>query len=100
MATVGGLIGAGVAFALQKFSIGDRIIIIGGVRGEVIALDFFQTTVLEMGQPPSVESQTDPAMMKRSASSTQLSVILVIDARLDSRMRCTATSWRGLRNPA
>ncbi|HKU67473.1 MAG TPA: mechanosensitive ion channel domain-containing protein [Candidatus Baltobacteraceae bacterium] len=77
LATVGGLIGAGVAFALQKFiiaiagyvvilrgktfSIGDRIII-GGVRGEVIALDFFQTTVLEMGQPPSVESETDPAM--------------------------------------
>jgi small-conductance mechanosensitive channel len=76
-ATVGGLIGAGVAFALQKFiiaiagyvvllrgktfSVGDRIII-GGVRGEVIALDFFQTTVLEMGQPPSVSSQTDPAM--------------------------------------
>jgi small-conductance mechanosensitive channel len=77
LATVGGLVGAGVAFALQKFiiaiagyvvilrgktfSIGDRIII-GGVRGEVIALDFFQTTVLEMGQPPSVESKTDPAM--------------------------------------
>jgi small-conductance mechanosensitive channel len=77
LATVGGLVAAGVAFALQKFiiaiagyvvilrgktfSIGDRIII-GGVRGEVIALDFFQTTVLEMGQPPSVESQADPAM--------------------------------------
>lgn len=77
VATVGGLVGAGVAFALQKFiiaiagyvvilrgktfSIGDRVII-GGVRGEVIALDFFQTTVLEMGQPPSVESEADPAM--------------------------------------
>jgi small-conductance mechanosensitive channel len=77
LATVGGLIGAGIAFALQQFiiavagyfvilrgkhySIGDRIII-GGVRGEVIALDFIQTTVLEMGQPPSVESETDPAM--------------------------------------
>ncbi len=76
-ATVGGLIGAGIAFALQQFiiavagyfvilrgkhfSIGDRIII-GGVRGEVIALDFIQTTVLEMGQPPSVEDQTDPAV--------------------------------------
>lgn len=76
-ATVGGLIGAGIAFALQKFiiaiagyvvmlrgktfSVGDRIII-GGVRGEVIALDFFQTTVLEMGQPPSVQTQADPAM--------------------------------------
>lgn len=77
LATVGGLIGAGVAFALQRFiiaiagyivilrgktfSIGDRVII-GGVRGEIIALDFFQTTVLEMGQPPSVETETDPAM--------------------------------------
>lgn len=77
LATVGGLIGAGIAFALQQFiiavagyfvilrgkhySIGDRIII-GDVRGEVIALDFIQTTVLEMGQPPSVVSQTDPAM--------------------------------------
>lgn len=77
LATFGGLIGAGIAFALQQFiiaiagyfvilrgkhfSIGDRIII-GGVRGEVIALDFFQTTVLEMGQPPGVESQTDPAV--------------------------------------
>lgn len=77
LATVGGLIGAGIAFALQNFiiaiagylvilrgksfSIGDRIIM-GGVRGEVIALDFFQTTVLEMGQPPSVEEEADPAM--------------------------------------
>lgn len=76
-ATVGGLIGAGIAFALQRFiiavagylvilrgktfSLGDRIII-GGVRGEVIALDFIQTTVLEMGQPPSVASQAEPAM--------------------------------------
>jgi len=77
LATVGGLIGAGIAFALQQFiiaiagyfvilrgkhfSIGDRIII-GGVRGEVIALDFIQTTVLEMGQPPSVQQEADPAM--------------------------------------
>jgi len=77
LATVGGLVGAGVAFALQKFiiaiagyvvilrgktfSIGDRVII-GGVRGEVIALDFFQTTVLEMGQPPPIIDQADPAM--------------------------------------
>lgn len=77
LATIGGLVGAGVAFASQQFiiaiagyfvilrgksfSIGDRIII-GGVRGEVIALDFFQTTVLEMGQPASIESQIDPAV--------------------------------------
>ncbi len=76
LGTIGGLIGAGVAFALQRFiiaiagyivilrgktfSIGDRIAI-GDVRGEVIALDFFQTTVLEMGQPPSIQEQTSPA---------------------------------------
>lgn len=77
LATVGGLIGAGIAFALQKlitavagyfvilrgktFNLGDRIVI-GNVRGDVIALDFIQTTILEMGQPPSVSSETDPAM--------------------------------------
>lgn len=77
LTTLGGLIGVGVAFALQRFiiaiagyfvilrgktfSLGDRIII-GGVRGEVIALDFIQTTVLEMGQPPPVAPQADPAM--------------------------------------
>lgn len=75
LATVGGLIGAGIAFALQQFiiaiagyfvilrgkhySIGDRIII-GGVRGEVIALDFIQTTVLEMGQPAQIEAEGAP----------------------------------------
>jgi small-conductance mechanosensitive channel len=74
--TVMGLIAAGIAFALQKlitaiagyfvilrgktFSVGDRIVM-GGVRGDVIALDFIQTTILEMGQPPSV-SNADPAM--------------------------------------
>ncbi len=76
LTTIGGLIGAGIAFALQKlitalagyfvilrgktFNIGDRIVV-GDVRGDVIALDFIQTTVLEMGQPPSVNDQTDPA---------------------------------------
>lgn len=76
LGTIGGLIGAGIAFALQRFiiaiagyvvilrgktfSIGDRVAI-GEVRGEVIALDFFQTTVLEMGQPPSVEEQSSPS---------------------------------------
>jgi len=76
LTTIGGLVGAGIAFALQKliialagyfvilrgktFNIGDRIVV-GDVRGDVIALDFIQTTVLEMGQPPSVNDQTDPA---------------------------------------
>ena len=69
LATALGLVTAGLAFALQKvvtafagyililrgntFSVGDRIVM-GGVRGDVIALGFLQTTIMEMGQPPSV----------------------------------------------
>jgi small-conductance mechanosensitive channel len=75
--TVMGLVAAGIAFALQKlitaiagyfvilrgktFNVGDRIVM-GGVRGDVIALDFIQTTILEMGQPPAISKQADPAM--------------------------------------
>jgi small-conductance mechanosensitive channel len=33
----------------------------GGVRGDVIALGFIQTTIMEMGQPASVQG-ADPAM--------------------------------------
>jgi small-conductance mechanosensitive channel len=68
LATGIGMIGAGLAFALQKvitsfagyivilrgktFSIGDRISM-GGVRGDVVSLSFFQTVIMEMGTPPS-----------------------------------------------
>ncbi|HEX3464578.1 MAG TPA: mechanosensitive ion channel family protein [Candidatus Elarobacter sp.] len=64
-ATIGGLFTAGIAVALQRvitafaayiiilrgstFSIGDRIVM-GAVRGDVIALDPFQTTIMEMGE--------------------------------------------------
>lgn len=76
LATFMGLVTAGVAFALQKpisalagylvilrgktFGVGDRITM-GGVRGDVIALGFTQTTIMEMGQPPDVQN-ADPAM--------------------------------------
>ncbi len=68
LATAAGLVAAGLSFALQKvitslagyfvilrgktFTVGDRIAM-GGVRGDVIALDFIKTTILEIGQPPS-----------------------------------------------
>jgi hypothetical protein len=74
------LVTAGLAFALQKvitaiagyfviprgktFNVGDRIAM-GGVRGDVIALGFTQTTIVEMGQPPAVQG-ADPAMWVRS----------------------------------
>ena len=80
LATGVGLVGAGLAFALQKvitsfagyfvilrgktFNVGDRITM-GGVRGDVIALNFIQTVIMEMGQPPSVQD-ADPGMWVQS----------------------------------
>jgi len=71
LATVAGLLTAGIAVALQRvitamaayliilrgrvFTVGDRITI-GGVRGDVVRLGLVQTTVMEMGEPPSAHS--------------------------------------------
>ncbi len=79
LATGVGLVTAGLAFALQRvitalagyfvilrgqtFSVGDRIEM-GGVRGDVIALGFIQTTIMEMGQPPSVQDAIPPIWVK------------------------------------
>ncbi len=79
-----GLISAGLAFALQRvilslaayfvilrgdtFAVGDRITL-GGVRGDVVRLGFLKTTIMEMGQPPSVSS-TDPAVWVNSRQYT------------------------------
>ena len=84
LATAFGLMSAGLAFALQQvvtaiagyfvilrgstFTIGDRISM-GGVRGDVLRLGFIQTTIMEMGQPPSVQA-TDPAMWVKSRQFT------------------------------
>lgn len=84
LATALGLVTAGVAFALQRvitavagylvilrgstFNVGDRIVM-GGVRGDVISLNFMQTTILEMGQ--SNEEQGDkPSMWVHSRQYT------------------------------
>lgn len=80
LATGAGLVGAGLAFAMQKvvtsfagyfvilrgktFNVGDRISM-GGVRGDVIALNFIQTVIMEMGEPPAVQ-QDDPGMWVQS----------------------------------
>jgi small-conductance mechanosensitive channel len=85
LSTALGLVTAGVAFALQRvitatagyfvilrgktFNVGDRIVM-GGVRGDVIALSFMQTTIMEMGQPPPIEKGTDPAMWIHSRQFT------------------------------
>ena len=90
-----GLFTAGLAFALQKvitavagyfvilrgktFNVGDRIVM-GGVRGDVIALGFMQTTIMEMGQPPAVQS-ADPAMWVHSRQYTGR-IVTVTNARI------------------
>lgn len=52
----------------STFNVGDRIVM-GGVRGDVIALGFMQTTIMEMGQPPPVQS-ADPAMWVKARQYT------------------------------
>ncbi len=84
LSTAFGLVTAGLAFALQQvvtslagyfvilrgatFTVGDRISM-GGVRGDVLQLGFIQTTIMEMGQPPSVQG-ADPAMWVKSRQFT------------------------------
>ena len=95
LATAAGLVTAGLAFALQRvvtaiagyfvilrgknFSVGDRITM-GGVRGDVVALGFIQTTIMERGQPPSVQG-ADPAVWVRSRQYTGR-VVTVSNAKI------------------
>jgi small-conductance mechanosensitive channel len=95
MTTGLGLMTAGLAFALQKvvtaiagyfvilrgktFNVGDRIAM-GGVRGDVIALGFMQTTIMEMGQPPAVQG-AEPAMWVMSRQYTGR-VVTVSNSRI------------------
>ena len=98
LATGLGLVSAGLAFALQKvvtsfagyliimrgntFSVGERITM-GGIRGDVIALGFLQTTIMEMGQPPSVQG-ADPAMWVKARQFTGRIVTVTNDKIFES----------------
>ncbi len=71
LTTAAGMVAAGIAFALQRvvtafagyfvilrgktFSVGDRITM-GGIRGDVVELNFMQTVIMEMGQPAEGDS--------------------------------------------
>ena len=66
LTSAAGMLTAGLAFALQRvvtafagylvilrgktFSVGDRITM-GGIRGDVVELNFLQTVIMEMGEP-------------------------------------------------
>jgi small-conductance mechanosensitive channel len=85
LTTVLGLATAGLAIAAQNvvasfagyliimrgktFTVGDRIKM-GGVQGDVIALGFLQTRILEMGQPPEINEQEAPGMWVRERQFT------------------------------
>jgi len=76
LAMPAGLLTAGLAVALQRvitavagyfvilsgriFNVGDRVVM-GGVRGDVIALGFTRTKIIEMGQPLPAQKD-EPAM--------------------------------------
>jgi len=98
LATGLGLVTAGLAFALQRvvtsvagyfiilrgrlFNVGDRISM-GGVRGDVIRVGFTHTTVMEMGQPPSVQ-MADPAMWVEARQYTGRVVTITNDKIFDT----------------
>lgn len=98
LATALGLVTAGLAFALQRvvtavagyivilrgktFNVGDRIVM-GGVRGDVIELGFIQTTIMEMGEPPSVQN-ADPAMWVKARQYTGRIVTISNDKIFDT----------------
>ena len=98
LATAAGLMAAGLAFALQRvvtaiagyfiilrgktFNVGDRIVM-GGVRGDVIRLSFMQTKIMEMGQPPPVDSD-EPAMWVHSRQFTGRIVTVSNDKIFDN----------------
>ena len=97
LAGVFGLIGAGIAFALQRvitavagyflilrgktFNVGDRIVM-GGVRGDVIDLSFMQTRIMEMGQSPKEQGDA-PSMWIRSRQFTGRIVTVTNDKVFD-----------------
>ncbi len=93
-----GFVTAGLAFALQRvvtaiagyfvllrgnvFNVGDRIMM-GGVRGDVIALGFIRTTIMEMGEPPGEQSDP-PGMWVRARQYTGRVVTVTNDKIFDT----------------
>jgi small-conductance mechanosensitive channel len=97
-ATAAGLVTAGVAVALQRvitsfaayliilrgrvFTVGDRITF-SGVRGDVVALGFMQTSIMYMGEPTSMQGN-DPAIWVQARQYTGRIVRITNDKIFDS----------------
>jgi small-conductance mechanosensitive channel len=96
--TIAAILTAGLTVALQKvitsfagyfsilrgntFSVGDRITM-GGVRGDVVSLTYLRTTIMEMGQPPSVQSE-EPVMWVEGRQYTGRIVTITNDKVFDT----------------
>jgi small-conductance mechanosensitive channel len=112
-----GFLTAGLAFASQKvvtalagyfvilrgrtFNVGDRIVM-GGVRGDVIALSLMQTTIMEMGEPPPVQSDA-PAVWVEARQYTgrivNVSNAAVFDQPVFNYTRDFPYLWEEMRLP-
>jgi small-conductance mechanosensitive channel len=66
----------------KTFNVGDRIVM-GGVRGDVIALGFMQTTIMEMGQPPGEQGDA-PAQWVAARQYTGRIVTITNDKIFDN----------------
>jgi small-conductance mechanosensitive channel len=66
----------------KNFNVGDRIVM-GGVRGDVIALGFMQTTIMEMGQPPGEQADA-PSMWVAARQYTGRIVTVTNDKIFDT----------------
>jgi len=117
LATATGIVSAGVAIALQRvitsfaayiiilrghvFNIGDRITI-GSVRGDVVGLDFMQTTVMEMGESPDEQGDAPSMWVHGRQYSGRLVRITndkIFDSPLYNYTREFSFVWEELRLP-
>src|SRR3954471_3264804 len=118
LGTVAGLVAAGLDFAMQKvvtsfagylvilrgktFTVGDRITM-GGVRGDVIALGFLQTRIMEMGEPPSAQSADNPSWIRARQYTGRVVTVTndkVFDQPIYNYTREFPYMWEELRIPS
>jgi small-conductance mechanosensitive channel len=116
LTTAAGMVTAGLAFALQRvvtafagyllilrgktFSVGDRITM-GGIRGDVIALTFLQTVIMEMGQPAEGDAG-DPAWVQArqyTGRIVRISNAVIFDEPVYNYTREFPYIWEEMRLP-
>lgn len=116
LTTAAGMVTAGLAFALQRvvtafagylvilrgktFTVGDRITM-GDIRGDVIALTFLQTVIMEMGQPSEGDSGDQMWVQARQYTGriVRLSNAVIFDKPVYNYTREFPYIWEEMRLP-